>query len=72
MLTVTCVLTISLFLMRLLNYMTGRITNANKIIQSKNQIQIFLNIIQYFSNLFKNLILLHLPYLRINMYVLFY
>lgn len=52
--------------------MTGRITNANKIIQSKNQIQIFLNIIQYFSNLFKNLILLHLPYLRINMYVLFY
>lgn len=72
MLTVTCVLTISLFLMRLLNYMTGRITNANKIIQSKNQIQIFLNIIQYFSNLFKNLILLHLSYLRINMYVLFY
>lgn len=52
--------------------MTGRITNANKIIQSKNQIQIFLNIIQYFSNLFKNLILLHLSYLRINMYVLFY
>lgn len=72
MLTVTCVLTISLFLMRLLNYMTGRITNANKIIQSKNQIQIFLNIIQYFSNVFKNLILLHLSYLRINMYVLFY
>lgn len=62
---VNCDTRISLFITRLFNYMIGRITQMhdkckNKIIHSKNQIQISLNIIRYFSNLFKNLILLHL------------
>lgn len=54
--------------MRLFNYTIGRITNANKIIQSKNEIQIFLNI-QHFPNLFKNSILLHLRIFTYNIRV---